>query len=250
MSKFIILDTETTGVGEDDRIIQLGYIVLEGSSVEVYHDFCSTKTPISVEAMEVHHITPKALQNKPTCPESKVYKKLCELNTKENYMIIHNAPFDIAMLNKEGFVLNMQLIDTLRCAKHLFVDEKAYRLQYFRYKMKLYEKEADEAKKLNIKIQAHDAIGDVVILKLFLSELKKEIQKQYGDTHVIDKMVKLTQEPVYIKTFKFGKYKNRNLSDIAKEDAKYLKWMLTSMSNIDEDLKFSINHVLMPIKQA
>lgn len=141
-------------------------------------------------------------------------------------------------------MLNIKLIDTLRCAKHVFLNERAYRLQYFRYKMKLYEKEAGEANKLGIKIQAHDAIGDVLILKLFLSELKKAIQTRYTDINPINKMVELTQELVYIQTFKFGKYKNRDLSDIAKEDAGYLRWMLTSMSNIDKDLRFSIKLAL------
>jgi DNA polymerase-3 subunit epsilon/exodeoxyribonuclease X len=39
MAKYIILDTETTGTGENDKIIQLGYMVLgkPGERVEVYN---------------------------------------------------------------------------------------------------------------------------------------------------------------------------------------------------------------------
>ena len=45
--KYIILDTETTGTAQEDRVIQLGYIVLGGKEVEVHNEFCSTDREIS-----------------------------------------------------------------------------------------------------------------------------------------------------------------------------------------------------------
>ena len=96
--KYIILDTETTGVGENDRVIQLGYIVLGAKDIEVHNEFYSSDVPISFGAMEVHGITQEMIENKPTCKDSVAYKRLEELNTNENYMIIHNAPFDLGML--------------------------------------------------------------------------------------------------------------------------------------------------------
>lgn len=244
MAKYIILDTETTGAGEGDRIIQLGYMVLGNGDIEVQNDFCSSEVPISYGAMEVHHITPDMIENMPTCTETVAYKRLLELNTPDNYVIIHNAPFDIGMLQKEGFVLNMKLIDTLRCAKHVYEDEEAHRLQYFRYKMGLYKQEEDEAKKLGIEVKAHDAIGDVLTLKLFLTELRKSVQEKFADENPVEKMVALTKEPIFVKTFRFGKYKGKGLADVAVEDAGYLRWMLKSMDTLDEDLKYSIEKVL------
>ena len=47
MANYIVLDTETTGAGENDRIIQLGYIVLGGKEIEVHNEFCSSEVPIS-----------------------------------------------------------------------------------------------------------------------------------------------------------------------------------------------------------
>lgn len=246
MAKFIILDTETTGTTESDRIIQLGFIVLSAKNVEVYEDLCNADVPITVEAMEVHHITPQKINNKPVCKDTLTYNKLCELNIPQNYLIIHNAPFDLAMLAKEGFVLKMQLIDTLRCAKHVYADERAHRLQYFRYKLDIYKQEQAEASKLGIKLQAHDALGDVLILKLFLSKLKEAVKDKFPDINPVEKMVELTKEPVFINMLKFGKYKGKSLSEVAKEDAGYLRWMMTSMDNLDEDLRYSIKTVLSP----
>ncbi len=244
MAKYIILDTETTGADEEDRIIQLGFMVLSSQGVEVYNELCSSEIPIKYGAMEVHNIVPEMVENKPTCTQTQAYKKLLELNTQENYLIIHNAPFDIGMLQKEGFEVCMKVIDTLRVAKHIFEDEEAHRLQFFRYKLGLYKLEDEEAKKLNIVVKAHDAIGDVLVLKLFLTELKKEVLKKYPNENPVEKMVELTNKPVFVKTFRFGKYKGEKLEDVAIKDKGYLNWMLKSMENLDEDLRYSINSVL------
>jgi DNA polymerase-3 subunit epsilon/exodeoxyribonuclease X len=242
--KYIILDTETTGTSQEDRIIQLGYIVLGSKEIEVHNEFCSSEIPISFGAMEVHGITQELIEGKLKCIETSAYKRLNELNNEENYIIIHNAPFDLTMLEKEGFDTKMKVIDTLRVAKHIFEDEEAHRLQYFRYKMGLYKEEEQEAKKLNIVVKAHDAIGDVLVLKLFLTKLKEAVVVKYPDENPVEKMVDLTNTPILIKTFKFGKHKGKSLEEVATSDAGYLRWMLSSMDNLDEDLKYSINTVL------
>lgn len=240
----MILDTETTGVGENDRVIQLGYMVLGTKEIEVQNEFFSCDVPIGFGAMEVHGITPEMLEGKEACQDSKSYKRLCELNTNENYMIIHNAPFDLGMLEKEGFINQMKVIDTLRVAKHIMPDEDAHRLQYFRYKMDIYKDEQKEADALGIEIKAHDAIGDVLILKLFLSKLKELVSQSFPDANPVEKMVELTSTPILVKNFRFGKHKGKSLEEVASSDAGYLRWVLSSMENLDEDLRYSINQVL------
>jgi len=245
MAKYIILDTETTGAGENDRVIQLGFMVLDGKNVQVYNDLCSSIVPIGYGAMEVHGITPDQIEGKPSCVETSAFKALEALNTPDNVMIIHNAPFDLGMLAKENFTSKMRLIDTLRCAKHLFEEEEAHRLQFFRYRLGLYKQEQAEADALGIVVKAHDAIGDVLVLKLFLTELRKKLTERFGNVNPIDKMVELTQTPVLItKPLKFGKHKGKTLSEIVMSDKGYLSWMLANMENLDEDMKYSIGKVL------
>jgi len=244
MAKYIILDTETTGTDEQDRVIQLGYMVLGGKEIEVHNEFCSADVPINFAAMEVHGITPEMIEGKPKCVELPSYKRLLELNTPENYIIIHNAPFDLKMLEKEGFEVAMKVIDTLRVAKHIFEDEDAHRLQYFRYKMDLYKEEESEAKKLGIEVKAHDAIGDVLVLKLFLTKLRKAVEEKFPGENPVEKMVDLTNTPILVKTFRFGKHKGKTLQEVAREDAGYLRWMLSSMENLDDDMRYSIHYYL------
>ncbi|MBN2815778.1 MAG: 3'-5' exonuclease [Campylobacterales bacterium] len=244
MAKYIILDTETTGTDEKDKIIQLGYIVLGGQEIEVHNEFNSSDIPISYGAMETHGITPEAIKNKPICIQTTAYKRLVELNNNENYLIIHNAPFDITMLEKEGFVTKMKVIDTLRVAKHVFVEEEAHRLQYFRYKMELYKLEQQEAEALGIVVKAHDAIGDVLVLKLFLTKLKEAVLKMFPGENPVEKMIDLTNTPILIKKFRFGKHKGKLLEEVAQEDVGYLRWMLGNMENLDDDMRYSINFYL------
>ncbi|MDN5088080.1 exonuclease domain-containing protein [Aliarcobacter butzleri] len=245
MAYYVLFDTETTGAAQEDRVIQFGAMIVDNKGkVEAFDELCSTSIPIKLEAMEVHNITPDLLENKPKAVETNFYKRLEELNSNENYLIAHNINFDLDMIKKEGFENSYKLIDTLRCAKHLFSDLPYHRLQYLRYALDLYKFEENEASKYGITIKAHDAIGDVLVMKLFLSKLIGKCREVYQNLNPMEKLVELTATPVFINTFKFGKYKGQNIEEVAKIDANYLNWMRTSMSDLDEDMKFTLDKVL------
>ena len=245
MAYYVLFDTETTGNQEEDRVIQFGAMIVDQKGkIEAFDEFCSTDIEIKLEAMEVHNITPDLLIGKPKATETSFYKRLEELNSDENYLIAHNISFDMGMLKKEGFVNQFQIIDTLRCAKHLFPELPYHRLQYIRYALDLYKVEEAEASKHNITIKAHDAIGDVLVMKLFLTKLVGRCREYYPDYNPIEKLVDLTKTPVFIKTFKFGKYKGKDVEEVAKIDSGYLNWMRTSMTDLDEDMKYTLDKVL------
>ena len=178
MAAYVLFDTETTGNQEQDRIIQVGAMIVHSKdNIEVFDELCSCPVPISVEAMEVHNITPDVIENQPLYGETAFSKKVVELNKEENYLIAHNIGFDLGMIEKEGFKNNYTLIDTVRCAKHLLPDSPYHRLQYLRYSLGLYKTEQAEAHKIGITIKAHEAIGDVLVMKLLLSKLVQLTQE-------------------------------------------------------------------------
>ncbi|MGM0519020.1 MAG: exonuclease domain-containing protein [Campylobacterota bacterium] len=247
MPHYVLFDTETTGNQQEDRVIQFGAMIVDHTGkVEAYDEFCHSDVEIKIEAMEVHNITPDLIEDKPKATETTFYKRLEELNSDENYLIAHNISFDLDMIQKEGFANNYQLIDTLRCAKHLFAQMPYHRLQYLRYALELYKTEEKEAAKHNITIKAHDAIGDVLVMKLFLSKLVKKCREVYPDYNPMEKLAELTKTPVLLKTLRFGKYKNRDIKDVAKEDSGYLNWMRSNM-DLDEDLKYTLDKILTNI---
>lgn len=244
MTHYILFDTETTGGLEEDRIIQFGaMIVNQKGEIEVFDELCSTDIDIKLEAMEVHNITPDMLEGKCKAIETDFYKRINELNTPENYLIAHNVKFDLGMIQKEGFNNQMKVIDTLRCARHLFEDLPYHRLQYLRYALEIYKEEQSEANKHNITIKAHDAIGDVLVMKLFLSKLVAKAKEKY-DGNIMDKLVELTTTPVFVKTFKFGKYKGQSTQEVASTDPGYLNWMRDNMKDMDEDLRYTLDTLL------
>jgi len=247
MAKYVLFDTETTGNQEKDRIIQIGAMIVHGKEdIEVLDELCQAPVPISIEAMEVHNITPDLIADKGLYDETDFSLKVVQYNQKENYLIAHNISFDLAMLEKEGFENNYTLIDTLRCAKHLLPQSPNHRLQYLRYALELYQIEQEEAQKLNITIKAHDAIGDVLVMKLLLSKLVLLTQENFPGVNPMQKLAELTQTPVLMKTFKFGKYKDREIAEVINEDRSYIQWMRGNL-DLDEDMQFTLDHYLNAI---
>jgi len=245
MPKYILFDTETTGASAEDRIIQVGGMIISSKTdIEVYDELCSTVLPIKIEAMEVHNITPDLIEGKGIFTSTSFYQKLQELNLRENYLIAHNIKFDLGMLEKEGFLNAYTQIDTLRCAKHLYPEMPYHRLQYLRYALELYKTEEQEAKDLNVTIKAHDAIGDVLVMKLFLRKLVGKCTEVYPDYNPMEKLAELTRTPVLITKFRFGKYKGEDVVEIAKKDSGYLQWMRSNMADLDEDMKYTLDKAL------
>ena len=175
MLNYILCDIEATGNRDQDRIIQLGLMVFENSiatqPVYTSNELNSTMAEMMSEAMEIHNITPEMLKDKKPLHETNGYSKLCELNNKANIFIAHDAPSDMKMLRRESFNSEMTVIDTLRCARHLFDHLDTHRLQFLRYELGLYRDEDTEAEKLDIDLKAHDAISDVLVMKILLSRL-------------------------------------------------------------------------------
>jgi len=244
MAKYILFDTETTGNREEDRIIQVGAMIVDAKGeVEVFDELCSTTLPITIEAMAVHGITPDLIEGKGVFIETNFYKTLQSLNNQENFLIAHNMPFDMGMMEKEGFVSSIRIIDTLRVAKHLLSEQKSKALQYLRYALELYKEEQAEADKYNITIKAHDAIGDVLVMKLLLSKLVALTKEKFPDTNPMLKMEELTNTPIFIETFTFGKHKGKKISDVCDSDIGYINWMQKNM-DLDVDMKYSLDKIM------
>ena len=244
MAKYILFDTETTGKQEEDRIIQVGAMIVDSKGkVEVFDELCSTVLPIKIDAMAVHGITPDLIEGKGSFIDTNFYKTLQSLNNQENFLIAHNMPFDMGMMKKEGFIPEIRVIDTLRVAKHLLPEQKSKALQYLRYALELYKSEKAEADKYNITIKAHDAIGDVLVMKLLLSHLVTITKEKFPDINPMMKMEELTKTPIFIETFTFGKYKGKNISEVCDSDIGYINWMQKNM-DLDVDMKYTLDKII------
>ncbi len=236
MPKIIFFDTETTGNTEKDFLCQIAYKTGEETFEALY------KPPIKIppEASAVHHISNKMIADKPSFAESGDKEKIKELFEDTNSIVVaHNAPFDLVMFKKEG-IEPKNFICTLRVVRHLDPEEKIakYNLQYLRYLLEI-----------EVEAQAHDALGDVLVLEKLFERLKKKIMEKENieESDALERMMEISSHPSILHTFKFGKYNGKRIEEVVKTDRGYLDWLLEQKLNgdgIDEDWIYTLKHFL------
>lgn len=216
LMKLIFLDTETTGIDDDARLVQLSYSVY-GTDTRL-DALYTPPVPISIGAMATHHITPRMLVGRPSFAESGDREVLQQL-LAGHVLVAHHAPYDIHILRNEG-VDTPHWIDTCRVAHHLFPDLESHGLQYLRYYFEM-----------DIEARAHDATGDILVLEHVFHRLADELRRQQpalqgDDRALVQRMAQMSQEPVLLRLMKYGKYKGKPVADVVVSDRSYAEWML------------------------
>lgn len=228
----IVLDTETTGLDVKDRICALG-LVMDGA---IHYELIRPGKKIPPEASAIHHITNEMVENSPSFAESDSYELIQSFNNGEHTLVSHNAPFDLAMLQKEGITWQGEIIDTLKCAKALMDDLEGYSLQFLRYELRLYRYEEDFFEQYGINPTAHNAISDALHTRMVYEYLL--------DLASHEQLTQLSQARLLLTRLPFGKYAKKRIETVALKDPAYLKWMLESLMDMDEDLRYSIEYYL------
>ena len=134
MKKYIVLDTETTGLNyeEGHKIIEIGAVLLEdrNKSDNYFHTYLNPQRIIEEEAIKVHGITNEELEDKPLFDE--VVSEFLEF-VEGSTLVIHNAPFDLGFLNNEIKLASSknplledicEVIDTLEVARKKFPGQR------------------------------------------------------------------------------------------------------------------------------
>ena len=130
--RYIVLDTETTGLDPDDghKIIEIGCIEILNRNItnNTFHKYINPNREIDVEASKIHGLTNSFLKDKPVFEE--IYPELREY-ISNSPIIIHNAPFDIGFLQKEHSMTNVshdfldnEIIDSLKLARKISPGKK------------------------------------------------------------------------------------------------------------------------------
>ena len=124
----IVLDTETTGLEPElgHRIIEIGGVELVNRQPtgNNFHRYFNPERDIQAGALDVHGLTTEFLADKPKFRDT-VREFLDYVSGAE--LIIHNAAFDLAFLNRELGLCDLQpmtehcpgVVDTLRLARDL-----------------------------------------------------------------------------------------------------------------------------------
>ncbi len=224
--KIIIADTETTGLSNEDRVIQLALPVLNAQTYEVeesYCDLCNPKIPIKPGASKINKKTDDMLEDKPDIHETEAYKALLKYNKPNNVLVFHNAFFDLYMLAKELFLIEMELVDTLTCSRYIYPTMERHKLETL---VNMVNR--------NSVSQEHDALSDCSMCKDLLSHMLSN--------NNINKLIQYTKSPI----IGFGKHKGSVLSELAKEKPDYLDWLLKNYDNMDAPTRLVIKTIMYP----
>lgn len=171
-SVFIAFDTETTGLNpKQNNVIEIGALKFDGKGIfSRFSALINPNIPIPQEVTKINNITDNMVKGQPKAPE--VFPDFLAF-IQEDFLIAHNAPFDIDFvqeeLNRLGLKrLNNRVIDTRILAKELYPGLPKYSLQ-------------ELAKNFNITAKdAHRAEDDArVCMELFII-LFKELKNKFG----------------------------------------------------------------------
>ena len=232
----LYVDVETTGLALKDRICAVGAIAVDNEAVSLCDELIHPQQKIRPDSMMIHHITNEAINNQPIFQDSFASTWLKERNKSTHILVVHNSAFELQMLQKEGFVWQGEVIDTLKCVRHLIPECEQFSLQFLRYELQLYQHEAALAASLGITLRAHSALSDALHVKMLHTYLL-----ELADNATL---LTLSRTPVLIQKFHFGKYKGHYIEEIAMQDRRYLAWLLQQLDENDEDLRYSIEYYL------
>jgi len=237
MKKIIFFDTETTGnEPKKDFLCQLAFKTKD----ETFCEFFKPLIPIPPEASAITHITNKMVADKPAFKQSNNYETIKLLFEDPNSVVVaHNAKFDIAIMANED-IFPSNFICTLRVARALDKDNviPQYKLQYLRYYLDI-----------EIEAEAHDALGDVLVLEKLYERLLTKIMKEdnLDEEKAIEKMIDISSRPSLMNIFNFGKYNGKTVADVSQMDRGYLEWMLAQKEqnpDNEEDWIYTLKYYL------
>lgn len=245
MKKLLFLDTETTGIEEEDRICQIAF---REPDFEPTSGLIKPPLPVKLIAMSVNNIT-NDMVNDPSVPEFEIskYRAMLEKMEQSHIMVAHNVQYDAGMLKKEGVEFD-QTICTLKLVHYLDKECKLekHNLSYLRYYFKL-----------DVNANAHDALDDIIILEAVFGKIfwmMKELLGNVSEEDIINKMIEISSKPTLYRRMPFGKYKGERLTDIAsdnvfdKKGRSWMQWLLrekmTNPEANDADWIYTLDYYL------
>lgn len=241
----VFFDIEATGLNVvRDRIVQIAlikYFKNNKKAPEELTMLINPGVPISLEAMEVHGITPKDVANKPTFQQ--VADQLFEFIGNADLAGYNSNRFDIPLLMEEfsrvGIELDMSRRRTLDMQRLFYKMEP----RTLKAAHKFYTGERME--------NAHDALADVkATIDVFKGQLEKyatvdfedkdgniiptpvkndmqAIQEFTNDLNFLDATQRMKYNTDGVPVFNFGKYAGQPVVEVLSRDKPYYNWIMT-----------------------
>lgn len=216
--RFILADTETSGLKSDDGVCDVALAELDtnGNVIDTAHSLINPGVPISPSASGIHGITDAMVQGAPSLAE---FMAGCHLEG-DLVMVAHNAAFDYRFLGPHLPNLVGKMC-TLKLARMTYPDSPDHKLQTLKYYLDLCDGEA------------HSALGDVQVLADLVRRLMGDQQTDLMG------LLELASVPVKVEKMPFGKHKGAKLATLPPN---YITWLL-GLDNLDDNLRWSLENM-------
>lgn len=220
--RYWVLDSETTGVGEEDKAVEIGGFLCEDKRIiKHYRTFVNPGIPIPPVASAIHHITDKDVEDAPTLDVA----IMPILEEEFDYVVAHNASFDKRFID----LGTAKWLCTWKLSNRVFPDAPSHANQVLRYWLGLPDPVHSE------KEYAHRALYDAeVTTNLFHAILNKATSDDPWEA-----MFDISQKPILLKKINFGKHAGKEWKDVPRD---YLDYILHKSSGWNEDVLHTARH--------
>lgn len=219
--RWIVLDTETSGLGAEDCPCEIAWQELDDdlNTIDKQYSLIDPQRPISPSASGIHQITDSMVADAPTLEEY-LYQVLSDPFGGERPVVIiaHNAQFDVKFVKPHIKTYGGKLC-TLKMARLTYPDSENHKLQSLRFYLDL-----------AVSRDAHSAAGDVEVT----AGLLRRISQDTGQD--IYTLFEVASQPTIVEKMGFGKHKGKKVAELPKD---YIKWLL-ALDNLDDNLRFTL----------
>lgn len=175
----VILDTETTGLGYDDEIVQIA-IIDAATGEKLLNEFVKPIKPISKESTNIHHITNEMVAH---CPSyNDIHQKVSSILNDKN-IIVYNSDYDLRMIIQTASKYNIDdevQPKNVTCVMNWYAEFWGDYNDYFG--SYTWQKLTSAAKQQCIKITdltAHDALSDCEITRRLINKVNSKLIKKH-----------------------------------------------------------------------
>jgi len=218
MNKYLLADTETTGVSTNDRVVEVAWMIVDDTLavLDSGHSLINPLMPIPAGASAVHGLTNRDVADAPTLDDYMAGVLNNKLGSEEFIFVAHNSAFDYRYLSPY-LVEGTPQMCTLRLARKIYPKADNHKLGTLVYELGL---EVD-------KDRFHSADGDMAILTALLKKMSEDTGRSLYE------LFEYANSPMEYVSMPFGKHKGLPLKDVP---ASYVSWFLNKAENPDPDL--------------
>lgn len=220
--RYWVVDSETTGVSDEDRAVEVGGFLCEGTEIiKHYQSLVNPGIPIPCTASAIHHIVDQDVVNAPSIEDA-----IAPFFDEDfDFVVAHNAKFDMRFMDFG----QAPWACTWKLAQVVYPEAPSHSNQALRYMLGLKSPEYSDL------AMAHRALYDSEVTTYLFHNL---LEKAVSDDPIAG-MLKVSNSPILLKKVAFGVHKGKMWHEVPRN---YLDYILHKSSGWDENILHTARH--------